>query len=133
MINDLIDDYTLGKLDFMDELIKRCIENNGYVGLIVVKNKINKEFYDEFNKLKCKINKNRIQFDNGSYIFVLNESQLEANRYNYAVIDSNVEKVYKDNFIYPKLVPYRDNDMKVLLKFLILIRIKIDIKQLREL
>ena len=98
-----------------DELIERCIENDGYIGLIVV---INKDiFYNKFNKLIDKKYENRIQFDNGSYIFVLNESQLEVNRgyrYNYAVIDSNVEKVYKDNFIYPKLVPYRDNDGNIL-------------------
>lgn len=38
-----------------DKLIERCIKNDGYVGLIVVNNKINKDiFYDKFNKLNCK-------------------------------------------------------------------------------
>lgn len=114
-----------GKNNMFDELIKNCIEkikryieNDGYVGLIAVKNKINKDiFYNKFNKLDCRIDENRIQFDNGSYIFILNENQLEYYRgykYNYVIIDSNVEKVYKDNFIYPKLVPYRDNDGNIL-------------------
>lgn len=107
----------------INELIERCIENDNYIGLIAVKYDKNKELiynkiYNKVNKNKkinygincrCEKYNNRIRFNNGSYIFILDEVQTKyyrGNKYNYAIIDNDIEKFYIDNCIECKLIPY---------------------------
>lgn len=99
-----------------DELIERCIENDGYIGLIVVKyGKDKKYFIDKFKELNCIFLKQKwkFKFNNKSYICILSEIELEArrgHRNNYVIMDDRINWKYRNNFVYPSLIPYRNED-----------------------
>lgn len=100
----------------MEELIKRCIENDKYVGLIVVKyGKDKKYFIDKFKELDCTFLKQecKFEFNNKSYISILSENEFKrkGHRNNYVIIDGRVTWKCIDNFINPSLIPYENKNI----------------------
>lgn len=103
-----------GKNNMFDELIKRCIENKNYTGLIVVKNK---EAVDKID-IKC----DRITYDieyglfikychfnNGSFIMIYYCEDLEGVRMirsNYLMIKNGINKEFVEKILLCYLTPY---------------------------